>query len=282
MIWSGRQFEFTFPRPVLVMGIVNVTPDSFWDGGSHATPEAAVAHALQLVEAGADLLDIGGESTRPGSMPVSEAVELERVMPVIRELAARVKIPLSIDTMKAGVARAALEAGAVIVNDVAAGRSNTEMWRLVSDAGAGYVCMHMQGAPATMQAGPQYADVMADVDAFFDGCLERLEAAGVSQNQVVLDPGIGFGKTPEHNLRLLAGLGRFTRFGRPLLVGVSRKSLIGAVTGAEVAGRLPGTLACECWAAQAGAQIIRTHDVAAARQALGMTEAILDQKACLR
>ena len=209
------------------MGVVNVTPDSFSDGGRFLNPEAAVAHALELAGQGADILDIGGESTRPGAEPVSEAEELRRVIPVIEKLAAAVKIPLSIDTMKPAVAHAALQAGASIVNDVAANRKDDAMWRVAAEFRAGYICMHAQGTPQTMQKNPVYADVVREVGEFFGERLKRLNACGVAADQVVLDVGIGFGKTLEHNLQLLANLRSFTTMARPLLLGVSRKSFIG-------------------------------------------------------
>jgi dihydropteroate synthase len=269
-----RQFEFKFPRPALVMGIVNVTPDSFYDGGRFLDTRAAVAHARQLVEQGAEIIDVGGESTRPGAAPVAEPEELRRVMPVIERLAAEIKAPISIDTAKPGVARAALAAGASIVNDVAANRQEDAMWRLVAETGAGYVCMHALGTPRTMQLNPAYTDVVREVGEFFSGRLRRLRDCGVIAEQVMLDPGIGFGKTVEHNLELLGATRSFARFRRPLLVGVSRKSFIGKVVGAEAAARLPGALACACLAVAAGVQIIRAHDVPETVQAVRMTEAI--------
>lgn len=278
MLLRARQFEFQFPRPALVMGVVNVTPDSFSDGGQFLDPDQAVARALALVAQGADLLDIGGESTRPGAMPVSEAEELHRVIPVIERLAARVHVPLSVDTMKPAVARAALAAGASIVNDVAANREPDEMWRLVAEFQAGYVVMHMQGTPQTMQAKPTYTDVTREVEEFFQERLLRLAAAGLAAEQVVLDVGIGFGKTLEHNLQLLAALERFTKLQRPVLLGASRKSFIGGLHSAVAAERLPGSLACACLAVTAGVQVIRTHDVAETLQAIRVTEAIQAQK----
>lgn len=275
MILRARQFKFQFPRPALVMGIVNVTPDSFADGGQFLDPVRAVEHAEALVGEGAEILDIGGESTRPRALPVSEAEELRRVLPVIKELARRVKVPLSIDTTKPAVARAALEAGASIVNDIAANRADTEMWRVVSEAEAGYICMHMQGTPQTMQVAPVYMNVVNDIMDFFGDRLRRLNDSGVSADQVILDPGIGFGKTLDHNLTLLAGLRSFTKLKRPLLLGVSRKSFIGKLLGVDAPDRLPGSLACACLAVAAGVQIIRAHDVAATVQAVRMTEAVL-------
>ena len=278
MLLRARQFEFKFPRPAMVMGIVNVTPDSFSDGGQFLDSEAAVAHALELVEQGADILDIGGESTRPRAMPVSEAEELRRVMPVIRELAGRVAVPVSIDTTKPAVARAALEAGASIVNDTAANRQDEAMWRVAAETGAGYVCMHSQGTPQTMQVNPVYGDVVRDVGGFFEERLRRMGDCGVNGSQVIVDVGIGFGKTLEHNLQLLAGLRTFRRLERPMLLGVSRKSFMGKLLGTDVGGRLPAALAWACLAVEAGVQIIRTHDVTETVQAIRMTEAILGRQ----
>ena len=277
MLLRARQFEFQFPRPAMLMGIVNVTPDSFSDGGKFFDARRAIEHALQLVAEGADIIDIGGESTRPDAVPVAGEEELSRVLPVIRELAqaSRISIPISIDTMKPAVARAAIESGASIVNDVAGNRDDPAMWQLVCETGVAYVLMHSQGTPQTMQRDPRYENVTRDVSKFYDERLICLRECGVSSEQVILDPGIGFGKTCEHNLELLAGLSHFRTYQRPVMVGASRKGFIGQVTGAkESAARLPGSLACACAAIQAGAQIIRTHDVAATRQALQMTEAI--------
>ncbi|MGA2659891.1 MAG: dihydropteroate synthase [Verrucomicrobiota bacterium] len=271
----ARQFEYLFPRPALVMGIVNATPDSFSDGGRFPDASAAVAHALHLVEEGAGILDIGGESTRPGAVPVSQEEELRRVMPVLGQLAGRVQVPISIDTMKPEVARAALAAGASLVNDVAANRSEETMWRVVAETGAGYVCVHMQGTPQTMQLNPVYRDVVREVTGFFVERLKRLNDCGVRAEQVMLDPGIGFGKTLEHNLELLGAVPELAGLGRPLLIGVSRKSFIARLLGSGAAGRMPAGLACACLAVQAGAQIIRAHDVAETVQAIRMAEAIL-------
>ncbi len=278
IIFRARRFEFVFPRPALVMGVINVTPDSFSDGGQFLDASAATAHALKLVAQGAEILDIGGESTRPGAGPVSETEELRRVLPVIKQLAGRVNIPLSIDTMKPAVARAALAAGASIVNDVAAHREDDALWRGVAEFRAGYVCMHAQGTPQTMQENPVYGDVVREVGDFFQERLGRLNAAGVAAERVVLDVGIGFGKTPEHNLQLLANLRSFTTMARPLLIGVSRKSFIGKLLGAGLSERLPASLACTCLAIESGAQIIRTHDVAETVQAVRMTEALLARR----
>jgi dihydropteroate synthase len=275
VIFRARQFTFTFPRPALIMGIVNVTPDSFSDGGKFLDPSVAVEHAHTLAAQGADLIDVGGESTRPGATPVSEAEELRRVLPVIEKLAGELKAPISIDTMKPAVAQAALRAGASIVNDVAANREEPAMWRIVAESGAGYVAMHMQGTPQTMQQKPAYQDVVGEVNAFFGDRLARLQQAGVSAEHTVLDPGLGFGKTAEHNLQLLAAVRSFMNWNRPLMLGASRKSFLGHFAGTTtVEARLPASLACACWAVAQGVQIIRTHEVEATRQALRLTEAL--------
>lgn len=274
MIWRAGDRAWEFPRSPLIMGIVNVTPDSFSDGGQHATPAAAVAHALALAAEGADLLDIGGESTRPGAPAVSESEELARVIPVIEQLAGQTDAALSIDTQKPAVAKAALAAGAVIINDIAANRADPKMWQIAVAARAGYVAMHMQGTPQNMQDAPTYTDVTAEVRAFFDERLERFTEAGLDAEQVLFDPGIGFGKTVEHNLALLAGLERFKKMKRPLLVGASRKSFIGRLTEAAVEDRLAGSLACACRAAEAGTAVLRVHDVKETIQALQIWTAI--------
>ena len=274
MIWRACDRSWEFPRPTLVMGVVNVTPDSFSDGGKFQSTDQAVEQALRLAEEGADILDIGGESTRPSATPVDESVELSRVIPVIEKLAGQTQAALSIDTQKPTVAQAAVKAGAVIINDIAANREDEAMWQLVAEIGAGYVAMHMQGTPQTMQEAPQYDNVVNDVEAFFISRMTRWNDWGMALEQVVLDPGIGFGKTVEHNLALLAALERFTKMQRPLLVGASRKSFIGHVTNTEVNDRLPGSLACACRAAQAGAGVVRVHDVKETVQALQTWESI--------
>ena len=278
MILRARQFEFTFPRPALVMGIINVTPDSFSNGGQFSDAKAAVDQGLKLVAEGAEILDVGGESTRPRATPVEESEELRRVIPVIEELASRVKVPISIDTMKPAVARAALKAGASIVNDVAANREDEEMWRMVGEARAGYVCVHMQGTPQTMQVNPVYKDVVKEVGNFFFDRIQRLNRCGIPREQIILDPGIGFGKTLEHNLQLLGALRKFTRLDCPLLLGASRKSFMGKLLGAGLLSPLPASLACACLGREAGVQVIRAHDVAETVQAVRMTEAILEKR----
>jgi len=278
VILRARQFEFTFPRPALVMGIINVTPDSFSNGGQFSDAKAAVDQGLRLVAEGAEILDVGGESTRPRATPVEESEELRRVIPVIEELASRVKVPISIDTMKPAVARAALKAGASIVNDVAANREDEEMWRMVGEARAGYVCVHMQGTPQTMQVNPVYKEVVKEVGNFFFDRIQRLNRCGIPREQIILDPGIGFGKTLEHNLQLLGALRKFTRLDCPLLLGASRKSFMGKLLGAGLLSRLPASLACACLGREAGVQVIRAHDVAETVQAVRMTEAILEKR----
>ena len=278
MLFRARQFEFRFPRPALVMGIVNVTPDSFSDGGKFLNADAAVAHALELVAQGAEILDIGGESTRPGAEPVSEAEELRRVIPAIEKLASKTKVALSIDTTKPAVARAALAAGAHIVNDVAAHRSDAAIWQAVAEYRAGYICMHAQGTPQTMQLNPVYTDVTGEVIEFFAAQLKKLNAFGITTDQVVLDPGIGFGKNLEHNLHLLGDLKNFSKLNRPVLLGASRKSFIEKFCGAKLNERLPASLACATLAVADGVQFIRTHDVAETVQAVRLAEAVLSRK----
>ena len=274
MRWIARDFTFDFPRPMVVMGIVNTTPDSFADGGQYLNSGSAVDHALRLADEGAEIIDIGGESTRPGSAPVSEKEELRRVVPVIERLAKRSEVALSVDTQKPVVAKAAIDAGASIVNDVAANRESPQMWQVVAEAGAGYICMHMRGTPQTMQAKPRYDDVVLEVGGFFKKRLARLAEHGVSDAQVALDPGIGFGKTLDHNIKLLSRLNKFTITERPLLVGFSRKSFIGNLLGTPLEDRLPASLACAVCSVAEGANIVRVHDVAETVQAVRMAEAL--------
>ena len=267
-LWLCRDRTLT-PAPALVMGIVNVTPDSFSDGGRFAEPEAAVAHGLELVGQGADLLDVGGESTRPGSQPVPLEEELRRVVPVVSELAARAGVPISVDTSKAEVARQALGAGAHVVNDVTALLGDPDMAAVVRDFRAGVVLMHMQGTPATMQQAPTYADVVAEVTAFLQARLQAALDVGIAAEQVVIDPGIGFGKTAGHNLELLARLVELRRLGRPVCLGVSRKGFLGRLLVRPTEQRLAGSLAAACFALGRGAaQVLRVHDVAETRDAV--------------
>lgn len=274
MLLRAGQFKFSFPRPALVMGILNVTPDSFSDGGCYLEPTLAVERAFRLVEEGADIIDVGGESTRPNAEPVSEAEELRRVLPVLEKLQGRLQIPISIDTYKPVVAREALQRGASIVNDIGAGLLRREMWELVAKSGAGYVLMHIQGTPLTMQLNPTYQHVGAEVEQFFKTQLSEVQRAGVEPEQVVLDVGLGFGKRRSHNLELIAQLSRFSTLGRPLLIGASRKSFLGAGQETGVGERLPAALGVACWCIHSGVQILRTHDVRSTRQTIRIWEEI--------
>ena len=259
-----------------VMGVVNVTPDSFSDGGLYLDPDAAIAHGIALCDAGAAVLDVGGESTRPGAAPVAAAEETARVVPVIRALAAQTPVPVSVDTTKAEVAVRAIEAGATIVNDVSAGRLDPGLMGAVADAGAGYVVMHMQGEPRTMQDEPRYDDVVEEVGTFLAQRLDAARAAGVANESLMADPGIGFGKRPAHNLTLLADVGALVeRVGVPVLVGASRKTFIGRALGVdEPAARDDGTLATVVWALDQGATMVRVHDARGARRAVDLLDAL--------
>ena len=281
MRWRCADFEYVFPRPALVMGVVNVTPDSFSDQGQFFDIGAAIARGMALAAEGADIIDVGGESTRPGATPVSLEEELRRVIPVVEELSLRLNIPVSIDTRKPQVAEAALLSGASIVNDIGANRSEAGMWEVVATHRAGYVAMHMQGQPENMQENPFYRDVCGEVEGFFTNVLSRLSAFGIPEEQAVFDPGIGFGKTPEHNLKLLARIDDFRKLGRPMMVGLSRKSFIGSILGVDVADRLAGTLACTQWCQWHGVQLFRTHDVLATKQVLRMSGALSSARECL-
>jgi dihydropteroate synthase len=259
---------------VRLMGVVNVTPDSFSDGGLYLEPEAAIAHGSELADEGADVLDVGGESTRPGAEEVSVEVEVARTEPVVADLAA-LGHRVSIDTSKRPVAEAALDAGAAIVNDVTAMRADPEIGALCADRGAELVLMHMQGNPRTMQDEPTYEDVVDDVRRFLAERIEAAVAAGVAEERIWVDPGIGFGKTLEHNLELLRRLGELRDLGRPILVGTSRKSFIGKVDGSGADERIGGTIASSVLAVAAGADMLRVHDVAEAVQATRVAAAIL-------
>jgi dihydropteroate synthase len=255
---------------------VNVTPDSFSDGGKHLAREAAVRHGQALAEAGAELLDIGGESTRPGAGVVPVQVELERVLPVLEALRASTDVPLSVDTRKAEVARQALRVGAAMVNDVSGLTHDPALASVVAEAGAALALMHIQGTPETMQVDPRYDDLVAEVIASLAGSIERAVAAGVRRERIWVDPGIGFGKTVGHNLFLLRHLAELRVLGTPVLVGTSRKRFLGALTGGQPPGqRLPGTLgSVAAVAVLRGADVVRVHDVAEAKQALAVADAI--------
>ena len=267
----GRILILDRPR---IMGIVNVTPDSFSDGGSFADTEAAVAHALALVDAGADLLDVGGESTRPGAQPVTVDEELRRVIPVIEALVERCQVPISIDTSKAAVMRAAVAAGAGLINDVFALRQPGAL-DAAADSGAAICLMHMQGEPGHMQQAPNYEDVCGDIARFLTDRILACQFAGIDKKRIAIDPGFGFGKTLQHNLELLARLDSFAVLGCPILVGVSRKRMIAALTGRELINeRIHGSVAAALIAVQRGASIVRAHDVAATRDALAVWQAV--------
>jgi dihydropteroate synthase len=276
VIWKIRDREIDLSRRARVMGIINATPDSFSDGGSFLDPQAALAHGLQMVAEGAEILDIGGESTRPGAQSVEADEEIRRVLPIIQSLRRESQVLLSIDTSKASVARAALDAGADIINDVTGLRGDPDMPTLAAASKAGIVIMHMQGQPRTMQVAPTYDDVVEEVGNFFRQALARSVACGIDPMRIALDPGIGFGKTPEHNRRLLAELSAFLEFARPLLVGVSRKSFLGWLAGSSAMDdRFWPGVALTSLCRERGARILRVHDVKPHTEALRMTEAIL-------
>jgi dihydropteroate synthase len=256
------------------MGVVNVTPDSFSDGGRYLDPNAAIEHGLELESEGAAILDIGGESTRPGAEPVSETEELRRVRPVIEGLVDRgTRAQLSIDTSKSGVAAAAIEAGATLVNDVMAFRGDPEMAAVVAQSGVECCLMHMLGEPRTMQQNPHYDEVVSEVKAFLEERMAFAVAEGVAQARILLDPGIGFGKTMEHNLELLRRLDELVALGRPVVIGTSRKSFLGRITGREVHERVAGTIATNVLAYERGARVFRVHEVAPVHDALAVTAA---------
>ncbi len=273
--WRCRRHTFDLSARPLVMGIVNVTPDSFSDGGKFFDPTAAVDHALKLVADGTDILDVGGESTRPGAASVPLDEELRRVVPVVTELAKRTAVPISVDTMKAEVARRCLDAGAHVINDVTGLRGDPDMVRVAVESGAGVIVMHMKGNPQTMQLDPNYADVVGEVGAFFDERIAALTQFGIPRDSICLDPGIGFGKKLDHTLTQLANLGAYSRFGLPVCLGVSRKGFLGQITGRERPERMPASLAVACFAvAQGAVHVLRVHDVAPTRDAVKMWEAI--------
>ena len=270
-MWHCGKFKFDLARP-LVMGIVNITPDSFSDGGQYASTAAAIAHARQLIADGADILDIGGESTRPGAAPVSEQQELERVLPVIEGLRG-ITVPISIDTWKPQVMRAALAAGASMVNDVNALQAEGAL-QAVADTDAAVCLMHKQGTPQTMQQRPEYRDVITEVSMFLDERIAAAEAAGIARQRMVIDPGFGFGKTLAHNLDLLRELAAFRALGVPVLAGLSRKSMLGTITGREVGERVAASVAAAMLAVQRGAAIVRVHDVRETVDALKILNAM--------
>ena len=271
---TTRHGSLDFSRRTLIMGIINVTPDSFYDGGQRYDAAKAVADGLAMAAGGADILDVGGESTRPGAPSVSQEEELARVLPVVRGLRREIRIPISVDTYKASVARATLDAGADIVNDVSALRFDAAMAPLVAAENVPIVLMHMQGTPQTMQNEPRYGDVVREVRDFLAAKMFEAMDAGIAQEQIVLDPGIGFGKTLDHNLQLLRGLPALAALGRPLLVGVSRKGFIGRILKLDPVERLEGSLAAVTAAVLTGANIVRVHDVRETLRAVRVADAI--------
>jgi len=273
-ILRARGRPIPFHSGTLLMGVLNVTPDSFSDGGRYDEPEVAVEHALAMIEQGADLIDIGAESSRPGSDPVEEEEEIRRLLPVVTAVCRQVSIPISVDTTKASVAQRALDAGAAIVNDISALRFDPSMGQVVAKAGAGLVLMHMQGTPKRMQHDPQYRDVVAEVRQFFVERMKTAEEVGIDPEQILLDPGFGFGKNVSHNLTLLMRLDQFAAVGRPIVAGVSRKAFIGQVLDRQVSERLVGTAAVVAVAVLRGARIVRVHDVGPMRDVVRMVEAI--------
>ncbi|MEC4889970.1 MAG: dihydropteroate synthase [Nitrospira sp.] len=281
-VWLARGRHMHIGARPLIMGIVNVTPDSFSDGGQFLDPEKALAHAMDLAEQGADIVDLGAESTRPGASPVDVEVELKRIVPLVASLAKRVAIPISVDTMKARVAQAAIDAGASIVNDVSGLRFDPEMASIVARTEAGLVLMHMQGMPEGMQQAPQYEDVATEVCAFFKERLIAAEQAGISKSQIVLDPGIGFGKLQEHNVELLNRLSVFSALNLPILVGLSRKAFLGKILDRPVQERMWGTAAAVALAVDRGAAILRVHDVAEMLDVVKVAAALKASAAPLR
>ena len=277
MIWKVRGQSLDLTHRALLMGIVNVTPDSFSDGGSFLDPLAACKQGLKLVEEGADILDIGGESTRPGSHSVPLEEEIQRVIPVIEKLRRETKALISIDTNKAPVAQAAMDAGADIINDLTGLRGDANMTSVVSQSGAGVIIMHMKGTPRTMQDAPAYQDIMSEIGDFFRQSVALALSSGIDPMSIALDPGIGFGKTPEHNRQLLAGIGSFAKTGHPILVGASRKSFLGWLAGSSAMDdRFWPGVATTSLCRERGAKIFRVHDVKPHHDALRMTEAILN------
>ena len=277
MIWKVRGQSLDLARRALLMGIVNVTPDSFSDGGSFLNPVAACKHGLKLVEEGAGILDIGGESTRPGSESVPLEEELQRVIPVIQGLRRETKVLISIDTNKAPVARAAMDAGADIINDITGLRGDANMAGVAAQFGAGVIIMHMKGTPRTMQDAPAYQDIVSEIGDFFRQSIAVAVSSGIDPMSIALDPGVGFGKTPEHNRQLLGGIGAFAQTGRPILVGTSRKSFLGWLAGSTaMEDRFWPGVATTSLCRERGARIFRVHDVKPHHDALRMTEAILN------
>jgi dihydropteroate synthase len=271
-VLSGRVLPLA--DRVHIMGVLNVTPDSFSDGGRYVNHDAAVAHALSMVEQGADVLDIGAESTKPGAVPIDEEEERRRLIPIVRAICRRITIPVSIDTTKASIAQQALDVGAAVINDISALRFDPRMGEVVAKSGAGLILMHMHGNPQTMQNAAQYTDVVEEVREFLKARLEAAKAVGIHPERILLDPGFGFGKNCQHNLVLLNGLDTFHALERPLVVGVSRKAFIGKILGRPIDERLMGTAGVVAVAIMRGARMVRVHDVAPIRDVVKIIDAI--------
>ena len=269
-----RGRELSFGQRSLIMGILNVTPDSFSDGGCYFDVAAAIDHAKQMAKDGADVIDVGGESSRPGASPASAEEELARVLPVVEGLVEEISVPVSIDTCKSEVARRTVETGAHIVNDITALQGDAEMARVVAEMGAGVILMHMRGSPRTMQQSPVYDDVVSDISAWLHRRIEYAETEGIPPDRIIIDPGIGFGKTVNHNLEILRRLDEFRHLNKPILIGTSRKSFIGKILDLPVNSRIEGTAATITWAIAHGADMVRVHDVKAMHRVARMTDAL--------
>lgn len=270
-----KEYELPLHERTLIMGVLNITPDSFFDGGRYYDPERAIARAKEMVGQGADIIDIGGESTRPGAEPVQEDTELSRILPVIRGLAGKIKIPISIDTYKSGIAAKALEEGAALVNDISGFHFDSKMPQVVAEFQVPVVVMHTAGRPKTMQQEACYKELINDIIGYLQEAIQLGLAAGISPDNFIIDPGLGFGKTPADNLRLLRELPRFKTLGRPIMIGASRKSFIGKVLGLPLEERLEGSLAAAAIAIFNGANIIRTHDLKETKRVASIVDAIL-------
>lgn len=279
-VWAIRGRVLPLADRVHIMGILNVTPDSFSDGGRYLNPDDAIARALGMVEQGADVLDLGAESSRPGAVPIDEEEERRRLLPIVEAVCRRVSIPVSIDTTKASIAERALDAGAAIINDISALRFDARMGAVVAKSGAGVILMHMQGTPQTMQHAAQYADVVAEVRRFLKARVEAAREMGIGPKRILLDPGIGFGKNCRHNLALLNQLETVSMLGRPLVVGVSRKAFLGKVLDRPVDKRLMGTAGAVAVSIMKGVRMVRVHDVEPIRDVVRIIEAIRNAGLC--
>ncbi|MEK6646462.1 MAG: dihydropteroate synthase [Candidatus Firestonebacteria bacterium] len=271
---SVRKHTLEFGKKTFCMGILNITPDSFSDGGKYLDPEIALEKALELEKDGADIIDIGGESSRPGSDTISAKEELNRIMPVLKELVKKIKIPISIDTYKPEVAKEVLEAGADIINDITGLHNNEQLAKLVAKYDAGIIVMHMLGTPKTMQANPQYKDLIGEIIAYFKKSIDIAKVNGIKEDKIIIDPGIGFGKTIEHNLEIIRKLSAFKSIGRPILLGTSRKSFIGNILNLPVNERLEGTAASVAIGIMNGADIVRVHDIKEMKRVIKIADAI--------